>query len=144
MRPVAPKLLAAQKPLAAARREKVAAQVSHRPARGLSIVHARLFDPVTKKTTEDATITIVGDRVKSVSAKASPPAGYEVLDASGKTVLPGLWDMHVHSGETKKVCCRSPRAPTVRTSGARWSRRSRGAPAGTKAKTSVPASCSPG
>jgi imidazolonepropionase-like amidohydrolase len=94
---VAPQLLAIQKPLGQARREKVAARVAHTPGTGLAIVHARLFDPVKKKIVDDATITIAGDRVKSVVSKAPPPAGYEVLDVKGKTVLPGLWDMHVHN-----------------------------------------------
>jgi hypothetical protein len=90
-------LLALQKPLAQARRERIASQVSHKPDKGLAVVHARLFDPVKKTTTQDVTIVVEGGRIKSVVPKGAAPAGYEVLDANGKTVLPGLWDMHIHS-----------------------------------------------
>jgi imidazolonepropionase-like amidohydrolase len=90
-----PKLLELQRVLGQARRERLAKQVSHRPAR-LAIVHARLFDPATKKITDDATIAIEGDKVKAVGAKLAAPRDAEVIDAHGKTVLPGLWDMHVH------------------------------------------------
>ena len=96
---VTPKLLAIQKPLEAARREKIAAETAHRPAKGLAVVHARLFDPARKKTIDDATIVIEGGRVKSVTPKGAAPKDYEVLDAQGKTALPGLWDMHVHNGD---------------------------------------------
>jgi imidazolonepropionase-like amidohydrolase len=90
-----PSLLALERPLGQARRERIAKEVAHHPA-SLAIVHARLFDPATKKTTDDATIVVEGDKVKAVGTKAVPPKGAEVIDARGKTVLPGLWDMHVH------------------------------------------------
>lgn len=91
-----PKLLALQAPLDRARRERIATRVSHRP-HALSIVHARLFSPRTLKVTEDATVNIVDGKVTSVGAKLPAADGAEVIDAGGKTVLPGLWDMHVHS-----------------------------------------------
>lgn len=95
----ASKLLAIEKPLAAARREKIAREVAHSPDKGLAVLHARLFDPVTRKVSDDTTIVIAEGRVKSVSPHGVAPAGYEVLDAKGKTVLPGLWDMHVHNDD---------------------------------------------
>ncbi|HEY2514785.1 MAG TPA: amidohydrolase family protein [Polyangiaceae bacterium] len=114
---VAPKLLAIQKPLGAARREKIAAEVAHRPSMGLAVVHARLFDPARRKTIDDATIVIESGRVKSVTPKGTAPKGYEVLDAQGKTVLPGLWDMHVHNDDDAGLLEIAEGVTTVRDMG---------------------------
>ena len=46
-----------------------------------------------------STVIIVGDRITAVGGAATPvPAGARVIDAHGRTLLPGLWDMHVHIG----------------------------------------------
>jgi imidazolonepropionase-like amidohydrolase len=44
------------------------------------------------------TVVITGDRITAVGADGSVkiPADATVIDAKGKTLLPGLWDMHVH------------------------------------------------
>lgn len=44
------------------------------------------------------TVVINGDRIVAVGSADSvrTPAGATVIDATGKTVLPGLWDMHTH------------------------------------------------
>jgi imidazolonepropionase-like amidohydrolase len=92
------KLRDLQKPLERAHNERVAREVMHRPEKGLAIVHARLFDPATLHVSDDVTIVVEGEKIKAVGAHLAPPAGAEVLDARGKTVLPGLWDMHSHLG----------------------------------------------
>jgi len=47
---------------------------------------------------EDGTILIRGDRIVAVGPRASVtlPAGTKVVDASGKTIIPGLVDAHAH------------------------------------------------
>src|SRR5205814_1843293 len=44
------------------------------------------------------TVVVSGNRIKEVGpdAKVKAPAGAEVIDAGGRTLMPGLWDMHVH------------------------------------------------
>lgn len=43
-------------------------------------------------------VLVTGDRIADVgkSNTVNVPAGASVLDARGKFLLPGLWDMHVH------------------------------------------------
>ncbi len=67
------------------------------PAAGLALVNARIFD-VEKKAATMGTIVIKDGRVAAVGAASAVkvPAGAETLDVAGKTVLPGLWDMHTH------------------------------------------------
>jgi imidazolonepropionase-like amidohydrolase len=42
------------------------------------------------------TIVITGDRISAIGDNISVPAGAQVVDATGKFMIPGLWDMHVH------------------------------------------------
>lgn len=49
---------------------------------------------------EDQSVVIADGVIEQVapSADVSPSASAETLDMSGKFVIPGLWDMHVHLG----------------------------------------------
>jgi len=82
----------------AARAAQLAGRLAHRPpAAGLAITHARLFDSERRTVVPDATVVIAGDRITAVGdAKTPIPAGARVIDAHGRTLIPGLWDMHVH------------------------------------------------
>ena len=46
----------------------------------------------------DRTVVVEGDRVAAVgeAGRVRIPAGARVIDAAGKYLIPGLWDMHVH------------------------------------------------
>ncbi|HWT00628.1 MAG TPA: amidohydrolase family protein [Pyrinomonadaceae bacterium] len=49
------------------------------------------------------TVVIEGGRIREVglAAKVKVPKGARVVNASGKYLIPGLWDMHVHLSWTK-------------------------------------------
>jgi len=79
---------------------QAAARLTHVPAGGgIVITNARLFDPVTMTTTPGTTIVIRGNRIESAGTGVTAPAGLERIDAQGRTVIPGLWDMHTHNSE---------------------------------------------
>ena len=65
----------------------------------LAITHATVIDVATGERLDDRTILIVGNRIRRVDqSRAVPvPAGMRIVDATGKFVIPGLWDMHVHT-----------------------------------------------
>ena len=66
------------------------------------VVHAgRLIADASRPAAGPSTITIVDGRITAVTTGLVPaPAGARLVDLSGKTVLPGLIDAHVHiSGE---------------------------------------------
>ena len=62
------------------------------------VVHAgRLIVDASRPASGPSTITITDGRITSVAAGLAPaPAGARLVDLSGKTVMPGLIDMHVH------------------------------------------------
>jgi len=42
------------------------------------------------------TVVVSGTTVTAVAAGRVTPAGARIIDAGGKYLVPGLWDMHVH------------------------------------------------
>src|SRR5688500_5175775 len=41
-------------------------------------------------------VVIVGNRITAIGKKVKVPDNAQIVDASGKFLIPGLWDMHVH------------------------------------------------
>jgi imidazolonepropionase-like amidohydrolase len=46
---------------------------------------------------KNQTVVFSGNRITAAGRRARIPAGATVVEASGKYLIPGLWDMHVHS-----------------------------------------------
>ncbi|HXY16319.1 MAG TPA: amidohydrolase family protein [Terriglobales bacterium] len=61
----------------------------------VAITHARVIDGTGAAARNDQTILIRKSRIESVGA-ASIPADAKVIDATGRSVIPGLVDMHGH------------------------------------------------
>lgn len=64
----------------------------------LVITGATLIDGTGAAPLADAVVVIQGDRISAVGprGKITIPKGATVVDAHGKFLLPGLWDMHAH------------------------------------------------
>ena len=65
----------------------------------IAIVHATVVDVSTGHLARAQTIVIRGNRISAVTRDdaAKLPIGARIVDATGKYVIPGLWDMHVHA-----------------------------------------------
>jgi imidazolonepropionase-like amidohydrolase len=94
----APGLLEAQTDAVAGRDAALAARLAHRPAGPLVVKGARLFSPETGQVQPGTTVVVSGNRIQAVGpdGEVAVPAGAMVVDAQGKMLLPGLWDMHQH------------------------------------------------
>jgi len=96
--PVMRALLADDLAWSSARAARLAQQLAHRPPGGkLAFIHARVYDSERRTVVPDATVVVAGDRIAALGGPATRvPPGSRVIDAHGRTLLPGLWDMHVH------------------------------------------------
>jgi imidazolonepropionase-like amidohydrolase len=96
-----PALLAAQKARESSQGEDLARKLQRKLSAPLVIRHARLFDSEAASVRDGMSVRIVGGRIAAVGPDATltPSPGDEILDARGRMLLPGLWDMHVHLGE---------------------------------------------
>lgn len=65
----------------------------------LVLQHVTVVDVSSGALHPDRAVVIQGDRIIEVqpSTKARLPKGTHIVDASGKFLIPGLWDMHVHT-----------------------------------------------
>ena len=76
----------------------LAKKLAHKPAGPLVFVHANLFDSESAEMRPNSTVVITGNKISDVGrdGQVKIPKNAEVIDAKGKTLMPGLWDMHVH------------------------------------------------
>ncbi|HEY9236443.1 MULTISPECIES: amidohydrolase [Phenylobacterium] len=67
------------------------------PSRPTALVGATIFTG-TGERIENGTVLIRDGRIEAVGAAVVPPAAYDLVDAKGKFVTPGLIDAHSHLG----------------------------------------------
>ena len=67
---------------------------------GLAVVGAQLIDGTGADPVPDSVVVIRDDRIVAAGPRETTeiPEGAEVIDAAGKTIIPGLVDMHAHYG----------------------------------------------
>lgn len=58
--------------------------------------HATVIDATGAPPREDVSVAIADGRITTIGKNIQPPPGARVIDATGKFLIPGLWDMHVH------------------------------------------------
>jgi imidazolonepropionase-like amidohydrolase len=86
-----------------ARLAVVAADEQQRPvapsaSRPLALVGGTLIDGTGSAPLRNSVVLMRGERIEKIGTTASLPVpdGYESVSTEGLTVLPGLWDLHVH------------------------------------------------
>jgi hypothetical protein len=73
-------------------------QASSAKPRSLALTHVTVIDTTGGPAKPDMTVVIAGNRIIEVakSDPIRPPSNRETVNANGKFLIPGLWDMHVH------------------------------------------------
>ncbi|HSI51676.1 MAG TPA: amidohydrolase family protein [Ideonella sp.] len=75
-------------------------QAAEKPAGRIAITGARIVTMRGDEVIEDGTVLVEGNRIVAVGPRAAVtiPADAKQIDARGKTVIPGLVDVHWHGG----------------------------------------------
>jgi imidazolonepropionase-like amidohydrolase len=71
------------------------------PAQSLAITGVTVIDATGAPARPDMTVVVTGDRITAVgkSGEVGVPERARVVDGKGKYLIPGLWDMHVHTAD---------------------------------------------
>ena len=103
--PALPALRAVEVRLRERQAEAMARELAPPAASAIAITNASLFDADRGVVRPRTTIVVRGDRIVAAGPADSVPipAGARVVDAAGKTVVPGLWDMHGHQQLTSQT-----------------------------------------
>lgn len=65
------------------------------PPTGTAITNVTVIDAVNG-VRQDQNVIFDGDRFTTVSSSDTKPAAARIIDGTGKFLIPGLWDFHVH------------------------------------------------
>jgi len=68
------------------------------PQTQIAIAHVGVIDTNSGSVEGDMTVVIVGNRIAEMDSASNVkvPNSTQTIDAKGKFLMPGLWDMHVH------------------------------------------------
>jgi imidazolonepropionase-like amidohydrolase len=91
----------AQAKALAARAPALAKSLLKTPTGAVAFTHVKLFDADGKRFLDDQTVIVDKGKIVNVGAAntVKPPAGAQVIEGRGKTLLPGLWDSHMHTAD---------------------------------------------
>ncbi|HVE79652.1 MAG TPA: amidohydrolase family protein [Gemmatimonadaceae bacterium] len=111
-----PELLKAQAAYDAERTVAAARSLARRPKGPVAFRNANLFDAETGRMRPGTTVIVTGNRITAVGedGRVVVPAGAEVIDVGGKTLMPGMWDMHVHTTDDDGLLHLAAGVTTVR------------------------------
>jgi imidazolonepropionase-like amidohydrolase len=71
--------------------------VGEAPAQEVTVFRgATVIDGTGAPPVSNAMVVVRGERIEAIGTGIGIPAGAKVVDATGKFILPGLWDKHFH------------------------------------------------
>lgn len=77
------------------------ASIAHQPSGPLVFRNVKLYDAEARKFRDSMTVVVTNGKISDVGETSAieVPAGAQVVDGTGKTLIPGLWDNHQHFGD---------------------------------------------
>jgi imidazolonepropionase-like amidohydrolase len=95
------KLEDAQANALAARSVSLAKTLAEKAGGAVAFRHVRTFDADARRFLADQTVVVAGGKIVEAgpASKVRVPKGARVIDGRGHTLVPGLWDSHLHFGD---------------------------------------------
>lgn len=68
-----------------------------------ALVGGDIVDGLSDVTQKDMTLIVENGRITAIGSRAETkiPENAQIIDVAGKTLIPGLWDMHAHSNQVQ-------------------------------------------
>jgi alpha-D-ribose 1-methylphosphonate 5-triphosphate diphosphatase PhnM len=70
-----------------------------------AITHVTVIDGNDGALKPNMTVIITGDRISSIQQTNDQRFQADVIDGTGKFLIPGLWDMHAHLTNYSETAC---------------------------------------
>jgi len=74
-----------------------------KPSKTIALVGGDLIDGISDKIQKNKVVLIQDGRIVNIAdeGKVQIPEDAKIIDVKGKTLMPGLWDMHAHSNQVQ-------------------------------------------
>jgi tetratricopeptide (TPR) repeat protein len=72
----------------------------HSNSSALVLTHVTVVDATGAPAKPNMNVVMANGRIVAVGERVRTPKDAQIIDATGKFLIPGLWDMHVHWGDT--------------------------------------------
>jgi imidazolonepropionase-like amidohydrolase len=76
-------------------------KVLSQEAAPILFTNVNVFDGVNEQLVENANVVVTGSLITAVSSEDLAVAGGQIIDGGGRTLIPGLIDVHWHTS----YCC---------------------------------------
>ena len=88
----------------AARYEDIKTRVAHNYDAPVRIRNVRIFDPATESMGEPVSVVVAGNTIQSIDAlDIATQSGEVEIDGGGGSLIPGMFEMHGHMGESAAI-----------------------------------------
>ncbi len=113
---VLPRLLEINQQVERSRAATLAKKLTQIPKGDVAIEDVSVFDSINAKILPHQTVIVSGNKIRSVgpASTTKPASDATIIDGRGKTLLPGLWDMHAHVGSIDGLLNLASGVTTVR------------------------------
>jgi imidazolonepropionase-like amidohydrolase len=98
---------------------RLANELVEHPSHPVAIQHVRMFDSEQAIMKDDQTVVVQGERITAAGPSAAilVPKDARIINGTGKTLLPGLFDMHAHAQAIDGILNIASGVTTVRDMG---------------------------